>query len=57
MKKETKRKLIVGGIILGAIGAFFAIRAWKNLKPYIEVALDDLEFDTPADTPMHDGRA
>jgi hypothetical protein len=57
MKKETKRKLIVGGIILGVIGAFFAIRAWKNLKPYIEVALDDLEFDTPADTPMHDGRA
>jgi hypothetical protein len=57
MKKVTKKKLIIGGIIVGAIGAFFVVRAWKNLKPYIDAALEDFEFDTPADETTHDGRA
>jgi isochorismate hydrolase len=56
MKKETKKKLIIGGIIAGAIGAFFAIRAWKNLQPYIETAFEDFNFDEPSDSIKHDSR-
>jgi hypothetical protein len=57
MKKETKKKLIIGGIIIGAVGAYFVLRAWKNLQPYIETTFEDFDFDEPAESPVRGSRA
>ena len=57
MKKETKKKLIVGGIIIGVVSAYFVWRAWKNLQPYIETAFEDIDFDEPAESPVFGSRA